>query len=128
MTITPATMQVLLTHTWPGNVRELRNTMEFVMAAAPDDTVEPYDLPERLGGSRPTAKASIGACRTYAFQLSLGRSSMTSRLEMDGFVPIPTWRSAHVRQPTRHRCPKAAWEPVPEPRSARCSADGDCPA
>ena len=50
MTITPATMQVLLTHTWPGNVRELRNTMEFVMAAAPDDTVEPYDLPERLGG------------------------------------------------------------------------------
>ena len=51
MTISPATMQVLLTHSWPGNVRELRNTMEYVMAAAPDETVEPYDLPERLGGA-----------------------------------------------------------------------------
>ncbi len=51
MTITPAAMQVLLTYSWPGNVRELKNTMEYVMAAAPDDNVEPLDLPERLGGS-----------------------------------------------------------------------------
>jgi DNA-binding NtrC family response regulator len=58
MTITPAAMQVLLTHSWPGNVRELKNTMEFVMAAAPDETVEPYDLPERLGGSGHVAVAS----------------------------------------------------------------------
>jgi two-component system, NtrC family, response regulator AtoC len=57
MTITPAAMQVLLTYSWPGNVRELKNTMEYVMAAAPDETVEPIDLPERLGGSAspPTA-------------------------------------------------------------------------
>jgi DNA-binding NtrC family response regulator len=59
MTITPAAMQVLLTYTWPGNVRELRNTMEYVMAAAPDDNVEPLDLPERLGGS--AAPAPIAA-------------------------------------------------------------------
>jgi len=51
MTIVPATMQVLLTYAWPGNVRELRNTIEYVAAAAPDDVVEPSDLPERLGGS-----------------------------------------------------------------------------
>ena len=51
MTITPATMQVLLTHAWPGNVRELKNTIEYVAAAAPDELVEPTDLPERLGGS-----------------------------------------------------------------------------
>ncbi|HUJ57896.1 MAG TPA: sigma 54-interacting transcriptional regulator [Kofleriaceae bacterium] len=51
MTITPEAMQVLLTHGWPGNIRELRNTMEYVMAAAPDDRVEPSDLPERLGGA-----------------------------------------------------------------------------
>ncbi|MDB4958081.1 MAG: sigma-54-dependent Fis family transcriptional regulator [Myxococcales bacterium] len=51
MTITPAAMQVLLTYPWPGNVRELKNAMEFVLAAAPDQTVEPYDFPERLGGS-----------------------------------------------------------------------------
>jgi len=56
MTISPATMQLLLAHGWPGNVRELRNTMEYVMAAAPDATVEPYDLPERLGGALPPAE------------------------------------------------------------------------
>ena len=51
MTISPPAMQVLLTHNWPGNVRELRNAMEWVMAAAPDETVEPTDLPEKLGGA-----------------------------------------------------------------------------
>jgi len=51
MTITPAAMQILLTHSWTGNVRELRNTMEYVVAAAPDEVVEPSDLPERLGGT-----------------------------------------------------------------------------
>ena len=50
-TIAPATMQVLLTHAWPGNVRELRNALEFAVVAAPDDTIEPYDLPPHLGGA-----------------------------------------------------------------------------
>jgi two-component system, NtrC family, response regulator AtoC len=63
MTISPAAMQVLATHAWPGNVRELRNTIDYVIAASPDDTVEPYDLPERLGGSgAPMAEpASVAA-------------------------------------------------------------------
>jgi DNA-binding NtrC family response regulator len=62
MTITPAAMQVLLTYGWPGNVRELRNAMQYVMAAAPDDSVEPIDLPERLGGSgMPATAATIPA-------------------------------------------------------------------
>jgi len=51
MTVTPEAMQVLLVHGWPGNVRELRNTMDYVVAAAPDERVEPGDLPERLGGT-----------------------------------------------------------------------------
>jgi len=58
MTITPATMQILLTHSWTGNVRELRNTMEYVVAAAPDEVVEPSDLPERLGGATAPAPAT----------------------------------------------------------------------
>jgi len=62
MTITAAAMQVLLTYAWPGNVRELKNTMEYVMAAAPDDNVEPLDLPERLGGS--ATPATIAAVPT----------------------------------------------------------------
>jgi two-component system response regulator AtoC len=60
MTITAPAMQVLLTYAWPGNVRELKNTMEYVMAAAPDENVEPVDLPERLGGSAtPVALAAV---------------------------------------------------------------------
>ncbi|MFT3692694.1 MAG: sigma 54-interacting transcriptional regulator [Kofleriaceae bacterium] len=51
MTIKPSAMQALVTHTWPGNVRELKHAMEYVSAAAPDDVVEPGDLPERLGGA-----------------------------------------------------------------------------
>ena len=61
MAITPAAMQVLLTYSWPGNVRELRNTMEYVMAAAPDDTVEPIDLPERLGGSATLSTTTLAS-------------------------------------------------------------------
>jgi two-component system response regulator AtoC len=54
MTITSDAMQILNGYDWPGNVRELRNAMEYVSAAAPDDRVEPSDLPERLGGSGAT--------------------------------------------------------------------------
>jgi DNA-binding NtrC family response regulator len=50
MDIGPAAMRALLAHDWPGNVRELRNTIEYIVATAPDDNVEPTDLPERLGG------------------------------------------------------------------------------
>jgi DNA-binding NtrC family response regulator len=60
MTITPAAMQILLTHAWTGNVRELRNTMEYVVAAAPDDVVEPADLPERLGGASVAPSQTAG--------------------------------------------------------------------
>jgi DNA-binding NtrC family response regulator len=59
MTITPEAMQVLLTYPWPGNVRELKNAMEYVTAAAPDDRVEAYDLPEQLGGASPSAPPPI---------------------------------------------------------------------
>ena len=57
MTIMPGAMQVLLQYGWPGNVRELKNTMEYVMAAAPDERVEPCDLPERFGLDAPAAAA-----------------------------------------------------------------------
>ncbi len=89
MSITPAAMQVLLTHTWPGNVRELKNTIDYVVAAAPDDRVEPIDLPERLGGasiSAPTEAttttvASSAGFRPIAEELKeLERRRMTEAL------------------------------------------------
>jgi len=63
MELTPAAMQALLAHDWPGNVRELRNVIDYVAAAAPDAMVEPYDLPERLGGAaaEPTGPTTVVA-------------------------------------------------------------------
>ncbi len=57
MTLTPDTMQVLLTYDWPGNVRDLQNKMNYVCATALDDHVEPHDLPEPLGAAPQHAPA-----------------------------------------------------------------------
>lgn len=59
-TITPAAMQLLLAYHWPGNVRELQNEMTIVSAIAPDDHIEPSDLPENLGGATQTAAPTTG--------------------------------------------------------------------
>jgi DNA-binding NtrC family response regulator len=61
MTITPEAMQALLTYRWEGNVRELKNAMEYVTATAPDERVEVYDLPERLGGATPSPSSPPAA-------------------------------------------------------------------
>ena len=44
-------MEVLLRYPWPGNVRQLRYAMDYAAIAAPDDTIEPIDLPADLGGA-----------------------------------------------------------------------------
>jgi two-component system response regulator AtoC len=61
MMLTAPAMRVLLTHRWDGNVRELKNAMDYVVAAAPDEHVEPSDLPESLGGSTLPPPASVSA-------------------------------------------------------------------
>jgi DNA-binding NtrC family response regulator len=45
-----ATLHVLGRYAWPGNVRELKNAMEYAAATAGDGAVEPWHLPERIGG------------------------------------------------------------------------------
>jgi len=95
-TLAPGTMQVLLTHTWPGNVRELRNALEYAAVAAPDDTIEPYDLPPHLGGTAdappaavaaPVAREVKGVFRPIAEELEeLERRRMIEALEAAGGV------------------------------------------
>ncbi len=41
-------------YSWPGNVRELENVVEQMLILRSSDTLELFDLPERIG--RPTAK------------------------------------------------------------------------
>jgi two-component system, NtrC family, response regulator AtoC len=91
MTISSDAMQVLLTYAWPGNVRELRHTIEYAMAAAPDDTVEPYDLPERLGGS-----GNVGAPATLADAVPMSDMKGTFRPIADELRELERRRMAEA--------------------------------
>ncbi len=61
--ITPEAMRLLLCYEWPGNVRELRNAMERASVTAPDERVEPTDLPDKVTGatSRTSSQIAIPA-------------------------------------------------------------------
>ncbi len=131
MTITPAAMQVLLTYSWPGNVRELKNTMEYVMAAAPDDNVEPLDLPERLGGSAassaiatiPTDVITDGkAFRPVADELKeLERRRMAEALAATGGVKTKARSADRHADPHVHACSSSTSS------SESCRASLACP-
>jgi two-component system response regulator AtoC len=79
MTFTPEAMQVLLAYQWPGNVRELRNTVEYVMVAAPDDHVEPSDLPEHLGRAA-SPPIGIPALRLAAVETKIAFGPLAEEL------------------------------------------------
>jgi DNA-binding NtrC family response regulator len=50
--ISPKAMAVLTAWDWPGNVRELSNAIERAMVVGAEDTIQPEDLPVRLGARR----------------------------------------------------------------------------
>src|ERR1700751_4086789 len=54
--ITPAAMQMLLSHYWPGNVRELQNVIERACALAPGPELDVHDI--QLDTPRSRAGAS----------------------------------------------------------------------
>lgn len=62
--ISESALYQLATYGWPGNVRELRNALEFAVATAEGATIEPWNLPDRIGGR--TVAASPEAITTAA--------------------------------------------------------------
>ena len=44
VSLSPATTEILYTHTWPGNVRELRNALEQALALGARGRIEPEHL------------------------------------------------------------------------------------
>lgn len=70
--ITDEVMACLMAYAWPGNVRELQNDMEYLAAVVPDEIVEYWHLPAKLGGPQTATfvtKIDAGAhCdRSHAF-------------------------------------------------------------
>jgi DNA-binding NtrC family response regulator len=50
MSLSPSALQALARHPWPGNVRELKNAMDYAVATAPESTIEPWHLPDKITG------------------------------------------------------------------------------
>jgi DNA-binding NtrC family response regulator len=51
--LSDAAMQLLLSYRFPGNIRELANAMDYGVATAAGDRIEPCDLPAGLGTGEP---------------------------------------------------------------------------
>jgi two-component system response regulator HydG len=46
--LSPATLESLVSYTWPGNVRELENALERAVILTPGEEIQPSSLPERV--------------------------------------------------------------------------------
>jgi len=54
----PATEKLFLQYGWPGNVRELKSAIEWSMIFADNPFISPRNVPIRLNGLRPDARAA----------------------------------------------------------------------
>ncbi|MCD5411574.1 sigma-54 dependent transcriptional regulator [Thermodesulfovibrionales bacterium] len=52
ISITDEVLRIFTSYRWSGNVRELENTIERLLVLKDDDVVTPYDLPERMTGTK----------------------------------------------------------------------------
>jgi sigma-54 specific flagellar transcriptional regulator A len=52
LTFSAEAMKVFSVYSWPGNVRELENTIERLLVLKDNDSVTPYDIPEKMTGKR----------------------------------------------------------------------------
>jgi DNA-binding NtrC family response regulator len=74
--ISPAAMDVLVSHEWSGNVRELANALEHAVILSDGKSIQPEDFPRSI--TRPGSKAGGG------FSVVTGSSGRSLReIEMD---------------------------------------------
>jgi DNA-binding NtrC family response regulator len=74
--ISPAAMDVLVSHDWTGNVRELANALEHAVILSDGKSIQPEDFPRSV--TRPGTKAGGG------FSMVTGSSARSLReIEMD---------------------------------------------
>jgi transcriptional regulator with GAF, ATPase, and Fis domain len=55
----PEALRALLSYAWPGNVRELENALEYAVAVARGQTVQPEDLPPEVTAAHPAASPEL---------------------------------------------------------------------
>jgi transcriptional regulator with PAS, ATPase and Fis domain len=96
--ISPAAMNVLRNHDWPGNVRELSNVIQRAYVLGSGTTIDPEDLPARLGdedaasevSSFPTLDQQV--CQHVQDALSRAGGVRTRAADMLGIDRTTLWR------------------------------------
>ena len=64
--IDPGAMDMLRGYDWPGNVRQLVNATRRLTVTAPGNVICTQDIPEELGGKRPSGRATQDWTRSLA--------------------------------------------------------------
>jgi len=64
--IDPGAMDMLRGYDWPGNVRQLVNATRRLTVTAPGNVIGTQDIPEELGGKRPSGRATQDWTRSLA--------------------------------------------------------------
>jgi DNA-binding NtrC family response regulator len=60
-TLTPAAIEMLMSHEWPGNIRELANAIERATILAGGGPIGPEHLPTQVPARRPQPGSSMGS-------------------------------------------------------------------
>jgi transcriptional regulator with GAF, ATPase, and Fis domain len=94
----PDALHAILGYPWPGNVRELENALEYAVAVAKGQTVQPEDLPAEVAGRGASTTASAGAAQLNASH-TLAKSRLSpeqdsERLRLLAELELNRWNRA----------------------------------
>ena len=80
-------LQALRNYDWPGNVRQLVNASRRLTVTAPGSVISSRDIPEDLGGSEPTGRASAEWTRSLAVWAETRLGTTTEGSLLDAALP-----------------------------------------
>ncbi|MCO6431739.1 MAG: sigma-54-dependent Fis family transcriptional regulator [Deltaproteobacteria bacterium] len=79
----PEAMEILVSYDWPGNVRELENTIESLMALAPDEMISGEMLPRKLSAR---SASGVEVFKPQVFEGSMDFEEAERAFETDMIV------------------------------------------
>ena len=80
--ISPAALEILMSHSWPGNIRELANAVQHATILCDAETILPEHLPNNFDSRRPRA-ASLATLGTLSLR-DLETQAIDQALERNG--------------------------------------------
>jgi PAS domain S-box-containing protein len=93
--ISPSTMEILMSHDWPGNIRELEHVVEHAFVLVKGEVIRPEHLPAGLGAS--------GSAQLLAPIERSEKSAILEALEENAFDRAKTSRRLGISRTTLWR-------------------------